>query len=347
MGKASLKQSSIVAQMAPTDVAYYGEVACERQGCKRLATYCVPGEKRAVCVSHADAQLRKKLPKNPNADNLVIADAQRRRAVCDERAALNEAAGRPGTLRCRKKPWRRQQDLVPEDTMHIEPNDKALQENANGVIGMCALSPKRLGPVAFGGKMGTALKHEDSYQQRKVYASEMDPKGELLRVLEDGTECRMPLTKYWANLERTFAEGRAQRHKDASMVGVPKGGKRLTPAYSLWVNPTTGKHYAHTYIESRFIYCHHYARLATPKRAFQLLKRNLARGYDICLWGYDGQMLDIDLAATTQREIVHLLTERYLDPSRNFGHELVLMCMLAIKDPKQYPWIGREPEGWE
>lgn len=76
------------------------------------------------------------------------------------------------------------------------------------------------------------------------------------------------------------------------------------------------------YIESRQIYCFYYEQAVCKNPDFLKLKQMLEEGYSLAICGYDGY----DVHTT--------LEESYLNPSKCFGHELVLYCMLK----NEYPW---------
>jgi hypothetical protein len=66
--------------------------------------------------------------------------------------------------------------------------------------------------------------------------------------------------------------------------------------------------------------------LASKQSDFKKLQDLIKNGTNIQICGYDG------------RSIGHRsIEEEYLDPSKPFGHELVLATMLTEK-PENYPW---------
>jgi hypothetical protein len=90
------------------------------------------------------------------------------------------------------------------------------------------------------------------------------------------------------------------------------GGKTARPLFSFW----KGKFYR--YIESRMeIYCPVYEQLARNTKAYKDLEKKVSSGKNVLIVGYDGY----DLGNKTLQQCID-------DPSRPFGHELVLVAML-------------------
>jgi hypothetical protein len=73
------------------------------------------------------------------------------------------------------------------------------------------------------------------------------------------------------------------------------------------------------YVPSRKFYCTVYEMLAKLSPKYQELAVMLDRGTNIQIIGYDGFDLEISDVAVAQA---------YYDPTRPFGHELVLFTML-------------------
>lgn len=80
-----------------------------------------------------------------------------------------------------------------------------------------------------------------------------------------------------------------------------------------------------SYLDSRLIYCELYQSLVRNTPEYQELVRMRENGTNLQIIGYDGQNLPITNEA---------MKTACLDPTKPFGHELVLCCML--KDI--YPW---------
>ena len=106
------------------------------------------------------------------------------------------------------------------------------------------------------------------------------------------------------------------RHKETSE-------RKNAPVYSVWIDPE-GHELHLSYIESRQVYCHFYQQKALLLPEFQRLQALLDDGYNLQICGYDAY------------QPTRPLEEHYLDPSRPFGHELVLYTLLTESPP--YPW---------
>jgi hypothetical protein len=89
----------------------------------------------------------------------------------------------------------------------------------------------------------------------------------------------------------------------------------------VWID-TEGHELHLSYIESRQIYCHYYEQFALASPDFHHLKQLLADGVNLQICGYDAYQ-------PSGTPDTH-----YLDPSRPFGHELVLYTM-STTEPDQ------------
>lgn len=81
------------------------------------------------------------------------------------------------------------------------------------------------------------------------------------------------------------------------------------------------------YVSSRRYYCFYYAYLVQNTEAFQQLKQLLNAGNKLHIIGYDGY----DIGPITKDSVNRAIR----DPSRPFGHELVLCCLLK----GLMPWL--------
>ena len=89
-------------------------------------------------------------------------------------------------------------------------------------------------------------------------------------------------------------------------------------AFSLWQGQRLG------YVEARkAIYVPLYKRYAAEAKEFKALQGLLDQGYNIHILGYDG--FSVDMTESGMRSALD-------DPSRPFGHELVVAAMLARID---------------
>lgn len=138
------------------------------------------------------------------------------------------------------------------------------------------------------------------------------------------------LDSFYTARDAAFADKTGHRHKFKRAFLKQKaketGNDNINiPAFSLHAMPS-GEERRYDYIGSRWFYCTWYEKLATQTAEFKQLVALMDDGYNLCICGYDGY------APTTT------LMEHYLDTSRPFGHEMVLLCLLTIKESKDYPW---------
>ena len=72
------------------------------------------------------------------------------------------------------------------------------------------------------------------------------------------------------------------------------------------------------------------------------LQNKLERGYNLCIYGFDGRIPRAEhltvLIPSNDQELIDLMYKDYLDVSSPFGHEFVLYSMLVIEDSYNYPW---------
>lgn len=87
-----------------------------------------------------------------------------------------------------------------------------------------------------------------------------------------------------------------------------------------------------SYLDSRLIYCELYSNLVRNTAEFQELVRMRNSGMNLQIIGYDGQDLPIDNEHMRQA---------CLDPTKPFGHELVLCCMLIGISPWRDIWLNQ------
>lgn len=86
----------------------------------------------------------------------------------------------------------------------------------------------------------------------------------------------------------------------------------------------------HTIVEAREFYCTFYERLAKLTQSWQDLLDLVEAGGNVNIIGYTGVSLDDPTPEELER--------RYLSEKQPFGHELVLVTMLACKQ-HEYPWV--------
>lgn len=172
-----------------------------------------------------------------------------------------------------------------------------------------SLSPFRLGPIDHGQpSLPPAKNLENFFQFNKVYSDEVDKNTQ-------------PTQKFFDTQLKGYLDEVPHRHKPQYKIE-----KCL---YSIWEKKDKTL-VSLSYVESRQIYSHFYVKYAREQEAFKKLVKLHEDGYNICIYGYDGYPTN-DVKASDMEEY-------YLDPSKPFGHELVLYTMLKYK-PEEYPWI--------
>lgn len=303
-----------------------GEVPCSAtygngNPCRSRAYYAIdnyPDGFVYVCGSHSRKRKSRRitLKQDPQA-------AEKRTARLDlEFTAWVKAAkandGR-GELRCQKMRMM-QHPPVAHTFRNVFPNNR--HGDRDDGIGMCYLSPMRMGPVNTGQPgLPPALSIENAHQFGKVFPSEVDDNGD-------------PLPVFFETQRAAYLDPVPHRHKPQA-----EGKNKNVPLYSLWVTPD-GKQHRISYGESRQFYCHWYAAIATGNPAddvpkpwkyarsqFKTLLTLLDKGHNLCITGYDGY------------DVTETLEEHYLDTSRPFGHEMVLFTLLTHPDePDKWPW---------
>jgi hypothetical protein len=82
------------------------------------------------------------------------------------------------------------------------------------------------------------------------------------------------------------------------------------------------------YLSSRVWYCKSYSQAVENLPAFKFLKAILQLGINLLLLGPDGHQLQPE----------ETWEQAYSDPTKQFGHERVLACMLSIHDSTLWPW---------
>ena len=190
--------------------------------------------------------------------------------------------------------------------LKVFPNFK--HQNRKDGFGCRSLSPMSLGPVDHGQpNLPQSLNIENFHQGSKCFQEEIDEKGDPCQI-------------YYENRLKFYLDETAHRHKYKG-----KDKNKNIPLFFIWVDKN-GKEHRLNYIQSRQFYCHFYERLASIQPDYLRLLKLIENGTNIQICGFDG------------RSIGHRSIEQeYLDPSKPFGHELVLATML-IEKPENYPW---------
>ena len=133
---------------------------------------------------------------------------------------------------------------------------------------------------------------EDFWQFSKIFNIDLDKEGYVT-------------TKFFERRAKGFADPKGHRRAIPKAKGYP---------VSSYFN---GKLYG--YLESRIFYCQEYVKMVKRTREWQELRKLVREGQNIQILGFDGQ--DLEITEET-------MGKAYADPSKPFGHELVLCCML-------------------
>jgi hypothetical protein len=255
-----------------------------------------------------------------------------------------------GDIRCGRLVGMYADPVLDPAARHYFPNRRATTR-ADGGLPVPTLSPMLLGPVPMPNG-DVALNIENAHQFRKVFASETDaakppvrvrhtiggscPEGCASDACGDSSVHPAPSAAMLVAMRAAFADPEPHRHKPAAANGQKK---KNVPLYSLWVR-ADGETVYGDYLWSRQFYCTWYERLAPRTPAFRRLHSDVLDGYTICIWGYDGCDLELTRLHTPegQADAARVMLRHYMDPRKPFGHELVLIALLAIDDEECYPW---------
>jgi len=285
---------------------YYGQIQCRalrKNGqCPNKAYYMK--DDNYFCGVHAKSP-RIELQKDPNTAVKKIAGEGARKKLADEVATQNKKARVRGSVIVTKIYMMKVVEYVP-GYISVFPNYR--HGNRSDGIGCATLSPMSMCNIDTaqpGLPLASSL--ENAHQAAKVFPSEVGKNGE-------------PLPIFFKTQLQMYKDTKPQRHKYASKDSA---GKRIAPLYSVWRN-ANGVLKKFTYVESRQFYCNWYERCAQVLPEYKKLMDLLDQGYNLQICGYDGYEVT---------DVAH----HYLDPSRPFGHELVLYTMLVVPEAN-WPW---------
>ena len=294
-------------KIGETDVAspYRGETQC--QGIKGSGRRCTNHayysfDKMFLCGVHSTKYTeRRVLPENPHKKEDKIAQLHEHAKTIEQCAQENKKIGIKGKVICYHMGMMKEVEKTP-GYLNIFPNYKH-GKRTDG-LGMPSLSPMSMGPINHGQpNLPPAKNLENMHQFSKVFPSEVDAHGN-------------PKPEFYQAQIDMYLDPVPHRHKATS-------GHKNAPVYSVWVTPE-GKELHLSYIESRQVYTHFYEQFAFKSPDFHKLKQMIQDGYNLQICGYDSY------------QPTHDLETHYLDPSRPFGHELVLYTLLTESPP--YPW---------
>lgn len=309
---------------------WWGECPCQaiyKTGirCREVARYTAGG--KTYCGIHSKKATRKELPKNPQAD----ANEQSRLEAC-KRAAAEHALLGVGSVTATK--MRMMKNPIPKPNhLAIFPNNKHAHGYGYGAGDFSGLSPMRLGPVMDNGTV-LALNIENYHQFAKVFPQEMTNEPCDCALATRGIPHMKASPAFYSARTAAYADPVPHRHKfEAATI------KRANKAYVQGVNAVNtpmfavqfvhGEERHYSYVESRYFYCTQMEQLASQTAAYAQLVEYLVHGYALEIFGYDAYEPDgVDPES---------LYRHYCDPSRPFGHEMVILTLLALT-ADDYPW---------
>jgi len=281
---------------------FHGECTCKHRGCANKAYYTQ--NDKVLCGFHSQKALRKPLPKNPRKNENLDRDYRAHMVTVKRSMIRNAGAQRHGMLMCSKMTmFQGQQPVFIKDYMNVFPNYKHAKRY--GGWGLPELSPKSMGPVEHPQPdLPPSKTLENFHQFSKIFPGET-------------------MDEFRRSQIAAFNDSTPHRHKPQALQKKAGENKNIPRAW-IWTR-ADGTIVELTYIECRQFYCHYYERFALQTDAFHRLKEALSDGMNLRICGYDGYMPD------------KLLMDHYKDPSRPFGHEVVLYTMLAEPEDS-WPW---------
>ena len=295
---------------------FHGSILCQAQikskniPCKNGAYYEQDG--KFLCGVHSKKNFRKDLPKDPNEKQKLGLERKDHHLRLVKNANIRKEKGEKGTVKCFKMKMMKDVPLH-EDYLNVFPNFK--HQNRCDGYGCKALSPMSLGPVEHKQlNLPVALNIENYHQFNKVWPSEVD-------------EYNDPLKSFYETQRKGYNDPTPHRHKVSleERKKLNASGNKNAPLYSIHQD-VLGNERRFSYTESKYFYCTAYEKLAKETTEFKKLQDDLENGINLMICGYDAYEITTDLYS------------HYCDPSRPFGHDLVLATLLILKDPEEYPW---------
>jgi len=297
---------------------YFGEEDCGKwtakgKKCANKAYYSVFGDLCCGMHSKAHVAVRTELPLNPNRDQIRQDALAAHQLECDAVAqaqqtnmpfGMFQTCQGKGNVVCFRMRIMREAGLVP-GYINVYPNFR--HGGKKDGLGLPSLSPKSIGPVQHGQPgLPPALNLENFHQGNKVFPVEVDADGNPTQV-------------FFETQRQMYEDPTPRRHKKAAKSSSHKN--QNVPLFSLWCRPDTGEYVRVSYVKSRLLYCHYYEQATQVNPDFVQLQDLLKRGYNLRICGYDAYEVTCDMKT------------HFEDPSRPFGHEMVLYCMLKGERP--------------
>ncbi len=328
---------------------FFGEKECCK--CKRSAYYFSEGDEKVYCGFHLKKDKRRELKKNPKQKEIQI------KKLKDYISLLEKEFSPMGDAKVRmydmKTKMMKRLDFAPP-YINIFPNFK--HGSRTDGLGYPSLSPKFMGPILHYQKCEeipeVSQTIEGFHQFNKFF------KGE---DLSNFSEIR----------KEGYLSSNPKRHKfghtkDEHLSNLKKMDATLSsganiniPLYSIAFTPE-GEEKHLSYFESRIFYCCFYKnfllsetlieemeekglemeRLLQSRKDFNFLKVKIRNGISLNICGFDAFDVGELLVSENHEE---LMRHHYLDTSKPFGHEAVLMCLLL----EIYPWEEFIPKEFE
>jgi hypothetical protein len=222
--------------------------------------------------------------------------------VTVERQKLkNNKNGKKGLVICDKKIHYRAKNVIDKrDPLHDGFLNINVCSSAKGIW-------KELSPMYLGNDVGipTSETEDGSKDGKKLTFLNIESLWQSMKKYENES---------WEDYYETRVEwSKHKKGKRRKQFG--KKANRNIPEFSYW----KGKKLS--YMEARkSIYCPLYAKYVVKTEAYKRLKSLLNQGYNLCIIGYDGRIIDD-------------LKKEFNDSSKPFGHEIVLVCLLRGVKP--------------
>jgi hypothetical protein len=289
------------------DTVYYGTKKCDK--CNKNKAYWFTNKGYYCGVCSRSIKDRVELPKNEQIkQQLRDAELATHNQSILDKMTYNAERKLEGIVIMTKMYMMKDPDLIP-GVLNIFPNYK--HGNRKDGLGMPSLSPKWMGPIKHNQSgLPEAKSLENMFQYNKCFSNEVDELGNIKQ-------------EFFNTQIKGYLDETPHRHKPNASGNVP--------LFSVWKDKK-GKIYRLSYIESRQIYCHYYMLFAVANENFIKLKALVKSGYNINICGYDAYTVEMG-----NKNIDEYVEEKYLDPSKPFGHEIVLFALLLCKNV--FPWI--------
>ncbi len=332
------------------DFPFHGQASCEgiiqktKAKCTNKAYYEQAG--KFYCGVHSSTKKqRSELVQDPQKEEKRRLELARWKVDVEEVAMVNRANGKKGHVRVGKLRMRRAPPHV-AGYLKVFPNFR--HGNRVDGFGCKTLSPMDLGPVRHG-MLGwpDAENLENYYQGAKIFLGEVIVHDEGGYTSEEEAEVDRPIDLQYTILfdaivlrKEMYKDKTPHRHKFKYLVmkNMVADKKNLNkPLFSSYYHQyIKHKERRFTYIESRYFYCAQYQDLTDYNTELRNLRTKIDQGYNLHILGYDGR--EVKRRLSEKESLSDCLYRYYLDESKPYGHELVLYTLLAISDPKDYPW---------